>query len=126
RVDFPQPDGPMSATNSPRSTSRVRTPRAATGPAVDENTMETSRHAMSTMATLDLGRLRREHDLVRHDLVGRHLARDLVERLGGGGERRPDLRIHVAPALLQRRGRRDVRNAHLPRRHFHLAIEAAR
>src|SRR4029453_8750633 len=31
---------------------------------------------------LALGRLRGEQDVVRHDLVGRHLARDLVECLG--------------------------------------------
>src|SRR5262249_51023234 len=94
-VDLPQPDGPISAPNSPRATSRLTPSSAATGPSAAGKTMETSRHAMSAVATLELRRLRREHDLVRHDLVRRHLARDLIERDVSVRQRGPDLGVHV-------------------------------
>jgi hypothetical protein len=50
-VDFPQPDGPMSETKSPRSTSSVTLASACTDPALVAKTIETSRHAISMGAT---------------------------------------------------------------------------
>ena len=51
-VDFPQPDGPIRAANSPRATSRVTSPSAGTAPGPVPNTIETPRQAMSTVATV--------------------------------------------------------------------------
>ena len=50
-VDFPQPEGPMSETKSPRSTSRLTWARACTGWALVAKTIETSRQAISMGAT---------------------------------------------------------------------------
>jgi len=124
-VDFPQPDGPIRAANSPRATSRVTSPSAGTGPPAVPNTIETARQRCRPSHGQNLGVFAASTISLLMISSGRDLPRNLASE-AYVSERLPTPGDHVTPSPLLGGWGGDVRDTNLPGGHFHVPLEPAR